>query len=186
MITHEPDEFVLRALRPDDRDTILRWRNSSFVREHMFTPDPIATADHERWFARVMTMDPRLHRILSFADRDLGFVSFARNSNSSTTWTWGLYVGEPDAPRGSGSAIGALALKYAFNELDADEVVSEAMAANDRAIRLYNRLGFHQVGTRVLTRSTPGTPEDVIIFSRSKSASTADMPENEGDASSDA
>lgn len=180
LTTHEPGEFSLRALKPSDRDILLRWRNSDFVRKHMFTPDLITAQDHKRWFEAVFSMDPRLYRVLSRADRDLGFVSFAREDESSTTWTWGIYVGEPDAPRGSGSALGVLALMHAFTELTADKIVSEAMASNNQAIRLYDRLGFCRVGTRVITRTTPGTPEDVIIFSRSHSAWVADAPDGDG------
>jgi UDP-4-amino-4,6-dideoxy-N-acetyl-beta-L-altrosamine N-acetyltransferase len=178
------DEFALRALEPADKDTILRWRNSDFVREHMFTPDLIAVADHERWFARVLDADPCLYRVLTHEGCDLGFVSFARDDDSSA-WTWGLYVGEPDAPRGSGSALGTLALAHAFDELAADAVVSEAMAANERAIRLYDRMGFRRVGTRFITRTMPGTPEEVIIFSRTRSAWAAGAPDDDEYASAD-
>jgi len=182
---YEPDEFALRELKPSDQDTILRWRNSDFVRKQMFKPDVIAAEDHERWFERVLVTDPRLYRILSLADRDLGFVSFTREDDSNATCTWGLYIGEPDAPRGSGSALGALALTHAFTELAADEVISEAMASNDRAIRLYDRLGFRRVDTRVITRTTPGTPEDVIVFSRSRMAWAVDAPDVDGYATAD-
>ncbi len=185
LTSFETKDFVLRALLPADKDTILRWRNSDFVREHMFTPDPIAPSNHERWFARVLTADQRLYRVLTYGDRDLGFVSFARAEDSGGAWTWGLYVGELDAPRGSGSALGALALRHAFNELAADEVVSEAMAKNDRAIRLYDRLGFRRAGMRFITRTTPGTPEEVIIFFRSRAAWLADVPDAGGYASAD-
>jgi UDP-4-amino-4,6-dideoxy-N-acetyl-beta-L-altrosamine N-acetyltransferase len=185
LTTREPHEFVLRALKPTDQDTILRWRNSDYVRTHMFTPDLIAPEEHAGWFEKVLLMDPRLYRVLSLADRDLGFVSFARDDDLYAIWTWGLYIGEQDAPRGSGSALGAMALTHAFTELEAIQVVSEAMAANERAIRLYDRLGFRRVGMRVITRTTPGTPEDVIIFSRSHSAWAADAPDDDGYATTD-
>ena len=185
MTSIETEGFDLRALLPTDKDLILRWRNSDFVREHMFTPDPIDPSDHERWFARVLAADPRLYGVLTHGGRDLGFVSFSRDDDEADVWTWGLYVGEPDAPRGSGSALGALALRHAFTELTASAVISEAMAANDRAIRLYDRLGFRRAGTRVITRSTPGTPEDVTIFSRSRSAWAAGVSDADGYASAD-
>jgi UDP-4-amino-4,6-dideoxy-N-acetyl-beta-L-altrosamine N-acetyltransferase len=182
---YEPGEFSLRELKPTDQDTILRWRNSEFVRQQMFKPDVIGAEDHERWFKQVLATDPSLYRILSLADRDLGFVSFTRKDDSNATCTWGLYIGEPDAPRGSGSALGSLALTHAFTELAADEVISEAMASNDRAIRLYDRLGFRRVDTRVITRTTPGTPEDVIVFLRSRVAWAVDAPDVDGYATAD-
>ena len=145
----------------------------------MYEPDEFALRE------LIPSDQDTIYRILSLADRDLGFVAFTREDASNATCTWGLYIGEPDAPRGSGSALGALALTHAFTELAADEVISEAMASNDRAIRLYDRLGFRRVDTRVITRTTPGTPEDVIVFSRSRMAWAVDAPDVDGYATAD-
>ena len=54
-----------------------------------------------------------------------------------------LYIGEPDS-RGRGYACDALMtmLAYAFDRLDLYLVHVRTLAANDRAIRLFERCGF--------------------------------------------
>ncbi len=166
----EMDEFSLRPLLGEDKCRIRAWRNSDRVRVHMFNPTPISEVDHDQWFTRVLGDDPNRYRILLSGSQPLGFVSFSPVVDAAATWAWGLYVGEPDAPRGSGSALGRLALDHAFVDLGADAVVSEAMISNERALALYSRLGFVRTGTRQVTRLREYGPEDVAIFTISRAA----------------
>ena len=165
----KPDEFSLRPLLEVDEGLIRTWRNSDPVRMHMFSPELIAAKEHQRWFANALAGDSNRYRVLVFGGSPLGFVSFSPVADTGDTWSWGLYIGNPDAPRGSGSALGSLALDHAFSELGARTVVSEAMADNKGALALYSRLGFVRTGMRQVTRRSSSDPEDVVILAISRS-----------------
>jgi UDP-4-amino-4,6-dideoxy-N-acetyl-beta-L-altrosamine N-acetyltransferase len=156
--------FALRPLLLEDRKRLLEWRNSDPVRTQMFNPQQIDPADHAEWFATAIAADPDRYQILLSEGRAIGFVSFAPVEGRPGTWTWGLYVGAADAPRGSGTALGTLALHHATTRLKAHAVRSEAMAGNTRAIRLYERLGFRPAGTRTIRRPGSGSDEQVAVF----------------------
>ncbi len=163
-------KFSLRPLLGEDKYRIRAWRNSDRVRVHMFNPTPISEADHDQWFTRVLGDDPNRYRVLLCGSQPLGFVSFSPVVDAAATWTRGIYVGEPDAPRGSGSAFNRLSLDHAFVNLSADAVVLEVMITNERALALWNRLGYVRTGTRQVTRLRDHGPEDVAIFTISRAA----------------
>ena len=89
-----------------------------------------------------------------------GFVNFGINPRSGVA-DWGFYLA-PDAPRGSGSALGAAALAYAFRELKVRKVCGEAMADNERSVRFHLRLGFREEGRG--QRVDGGVAREVIRF----------------------
>ena len=51
-------QVALRALRPDDKDRLLAWRNSPEVAAYMYTDHQISPEEHARWFAGIEG-DPR-------------------------------------------------------------------------------------------------------------------------------
>jgi len=176
-VAAKPDEFSLRPLLEVDEGLIRTWRNSDPVRMHMFSPELIAMKEHQRWFADALAGDPNRYRVLLGDSRPLGFVSFSPVADTAGAWAWSLYVGDPTAPRGSGSALGSLALDHAFTNLGACTVVSETMADNKAALALYGRLGFVRIGTRQVTRRSSSGPEDVVILSISRAAwSSSESP----------
>jgi UDP-4-amino-4,6-dideoxy-N-acetyl-beta-L-altrosamine N-acetyltransferase len=156
--------FSLRPVTEEDKATLLAWRNSDRVRSHMFTTSVIDERDHELWFSRVLDSARDRHLILLHSSVPIGFVSFTAVTEPDATTSWGLYIGDPGAPRGSGTALGTLALDYAFACLGARAVVSEAMAQNGTAIKLYERLGFERTGSRYIHRDRTAGLEMVIQF----------------------
>jgi UDP-4-amino-4,6-dideoxy-N-acetyl-beta-L-altrosamine N-acetyltransferase len=159
------DMFSLRLVTDEDRATLLAWRNSDRVREHMFTTSVIDERDHERWFAQALHAARDRHLVLLHSSVPIGFVSFTAVAEPDAATSWGLYVGDPAAPRGSGTALGTLALDYAFARLGARVVHSEAMSQNESAIKLYERLGFERTGSRCIHRDGTVGTEMVIQFS---------------------
>ncbi len=160
----DSSDFSLRPVSDQDRDRLLTWRNSTRVRRHMFTTAVIRADEHRRWFSRVMRESRDRHLVLQVDGSPIGFVSFSPVSTEDGATHWGIYIGEPDAPPGSGTALGQLALDYAFGSLGATTVVSEVMSDNQPAIRLYERLGFRSCGERRMLRDHGGAEETVIEF----------------------
>ena len=58
---------------------------------------------------------------------------------------WGFYAA-PDAPHGTGSALGHAVLQHAFQTLKLHKLCGQAIAFNERSIRFHLKLGFLKEG----------------------------------------
>jgi UDP-4-amino-4,6-dideoxy-N-acetyl-beta-L-altrosamine N-acetyltransferase len=149
-------------MQPGDLEQVLEWRNHPDVRRHMFSANPISAQEHLAWFDRT-NRDPQ-RRLLIFERGGVpsGFVQFGPFDPAGAA-PWGFYVA-PGAAAGTGTALGAAALDFAFGELGLHKVSGEALAHNERSIRFHLRLGFNQEG-RLIARHFDGRDHhDVLRF----------------------
>lgn len=127
----------------------------------MFNPLPISPEAHEAWFAQRLREDSNRSQILSLERRPVGIVTFDPVKEESSLWEWGIYLGEVNTPVGTGTRFACKALNHAFETLNAEAILSEALSENCRALSLYERLGFQRQGVRRLKR--PGTAVEVEV-----------------------
>lgn len=80
-------------------------------------------------------------------DRLLGFVAVHDIEWNNQVGEISIGLGEPaDWGKGYGAEAMRLALRYAFHELNLNRVWLTVISYNDRAIRLYEKLGFQHEG----------------------------------------
>lgn len=153
---------VVRPLAAADLPLVRGWRNHPDVRAVMFTTHEISADEHERWFAAA-SADPARHLLVYEADGvPTGFASLVRLRGSDVA-DWGFYLA-PDAPRGSGAALGAAVLDHAFGPLALHKVCGQALASNAASIRLHDKLGFRREG-QLREQHADGTRHhDVVVF----------------------
>ncbi|MGV3468692.1 UDP-4-amino-4,6-dideoxy-N-acetyl-beta-L-altrosamine N-acetyltransferase [Limnobacter sp.] len=134
----------IRKMTQADLETVLTWRNHKEVRRFMFTKHEISEVEHNRWFDRI-SADPRRHLLIyQVHDKALGFVNIHEIAAGGIA-DWGFYTA-PDAPRGTGNALGHAVLRYAFQILNLHKLCGQAIAFNERSIRLHMKLGFLKEG----------------------------------------
>ena len=89
-------------------------------------------------------MDSSRHLLLAEeAGCPFGFVNIQLRDAVAHRAEWGFYL-SPEAPRGSGQALGLAALAYAFDELKVHKLCGEALSSNRRSRNFHERLGFVQ------------------------------------------
>lgn len=138
-----PNQRVRRMCTADLK-RVLEWRNHPDVRSYMYSQHEISLAEHTRWF-EIASSDPDRHLLLFEIDATpLGFTNLYRKAPGGIA-DWGFYVA-PDAPKGTGRALGAAVLRYAFADVGLHKVCGEALAYNERSIRFHQALGFRQEG----------------------------------------
>jgi RimJ/RimL family protein N-acetyltransferase len=77
---------------------------------------------------------------------------------------WGFY-NAPDAPRGSGRAMGRLTLAKAFGEERLHKVFGQVLVDNAGSIRLHQALGFRPEGVlRAHYLDNAGSHHDIHCF----------------------
>lgn len=158
-------KYSLRPVQERDLDLLLAWRNSDRIRAVMYTDHIISMDEHKRWF-QALAKGNAAHALIFEKDgRPLGTVNITRINNSDRSCHWGFYLGEADAPRGSGFTMGYLGLSYIFGTLELDRVTGEAFSFNQASIRFHGKLGFQRergADRRVLKN---GIQVEVFTFS---------------------
>ncbi len=77
----------------------------------------------------------------------------------------GIFIGEKDRwGKGYGQEAMRLLLDYAFNLLNLHNIMLGVFSFNERAIRCYQRLGFHEIGRRREARWIGGIAYDGILM----------------------
>jgi RimJ/RimL family protein N-acetyltransferase len=146
-VNRSEDPVTLKPLDLQDADVIARWGSDpEFCREAAWTVR-LSFAEHQRFHQTLVQYPPHglirlgvIHEglLVGYVDlhgdepyrRELGFVIGERCS-------WG---------RGLGQSAAAAALDYGFHQLSLQEVWAEALDANQRSIRILQRLGMVETG----------------------------------------
>ena len=154
----------LRPIEERDLELMLAWRNSPRIRANMYTAHEITPAEHRAWFARLTREGEAFAFLFEADDRPLGIVNLNHLDRHNGRCHWGFYLGETDAPPGSGSRMAYLALSHVFEELKLHKVIGEAFAFNKGSINYHRKLGFSQEGHFVEHVLRDGSFLDVLSF----------------------
>lgn len=136
----------LRPMAEEDRERVLSWRNQGRIRANMYNDHIIAPDEHDRWFNRALADDTAVYRIFEHQGRPLGFASLTGIDRVHGRSSWAFYLGETDAPRGSGAAMELLMLDEAFGPSGIRKLSCEVFAFNTGVVRLHERFGFEREG----------------------------------------
>lgn len=159
-------DCTLRPMAEQDRALVLSWRNQDRIRANMYSDHVIAPDEHDRWFDRALTDATAAYRIFEHQGRALGFVSFTGIDRVNGRCSWAFYLGEADAPRGSGAAMEFLALDEVFGPLGVQKLCCEVFTFNAGVVRLHQRFGFVQEGLFVRHYLKAGEMQDIVCLAR--------------------
>jgi UDP-4-amino-4,6-dideoxy-N-acetyl-beta-L-altrosamine N-acetyltransferase len=157
-------DYKLRPVEERDLDLVLSWRNSERVRRTMYADHIISVAEHRAWFERLQSSDRLQYLIFEHKGRPVGMVKIDDINRTNRTCYWGFYIGEEDTPKGTGSAMGFLALEHVFGTLGMGRVIGEVLAFNEGSIKFHRRLGFVEEGRFAGHVMRQGVCEDVVSF----------------------
>lgn len=138
--------MALRKIGENDLELMLRWRNHPSVRSSMFRKSVIKLEQHKLWFELESENDDS--EWLMFIDEGSiprGVVYFTEMNSVFRNAFWGFYAA-PDAPPGTGTAMGREALAYYFNDLGFHKLNAEVLESNERSYYFHLKLGFNIEG----------------------------------------
>lgn len=135
----------LRTIAPDELELMLSWRNAPRIRANMFTRHEISLEEHLAWWARIETRGDQRYFMYLHKSKPLGIVAFNGIDTANGNSSWAFYTA-PEAPKGTGSRMGFLALEYVFNVLKLHKLCGEALAFNIPSINFHQKLGFKVEG----------------------------------------
>ncbi|QEA40063.1 UDP-4-amino-4,6-dideoxy-N-acetyl-beta-L-altrosamine N-acetyltransferase [Pistricoccus aurantiacus] len=131
-------------MQADDLDNVREWRNHPDVRRYMYTQHEISPDEHHQWFMRA-SQAPGTH-LLIFEQNGVacGFVNITQVKQGPIA-DWSFHLA-PFAQKGTGFQLGCAVLGHVFDHLTLHKLCGEALAFNERSIRLHRRLSFYQEG----------------------------------------
>lgn len=152
----------VRPMNEGDIDQVLAWRNHPEVRRYMYTQHEISREEHARWFAQASQDSERHLLVFEIDTTPLGFINIHRIASGGIA-DWGFYAA-PDAPNGTGRALGQAALRYAFEAAGLHKLCGQALTFNERSIRLHLSLGFQREGVLRQQHFDGQQYRDVVCF----------------------
>lgn len=127
-------------------EMVLNWRNQKHIRSVMYHDQIISLEEHKKWFERIKEDQRNIVKIFYLDNVPLGVVNFTNIDRKNSKCDWGFYIGNINAPKGSGILMGFLALNFAFEELNIRKICAEIFSFNDKSIRYHQKLGFNREG----------------------------------------
>lgn len=152
----------LRPMRVDDLEQVLAWRNHPDVRRYMFSQREISFDEHSQWYMRASQDISRHLLIFEINEIPLGFVNIHQITTGSIA-AWGFYIA-PDAPKGTGKALGKAALRFTFGQARLFKLCGQVLAHNEKSIRFHENLGFKQEGVLRRQHFDGQEHHDIVCF----------------------
>ena len=139
-------DYQLRKLEKSDLEMVLNWRNSERIRANMYTDHIITIEEHLAWYERVKKDQTVDYLICEYKNIPIGLVNFTNIDRTNNKCYWGFYLGDINAPLGSGIAMEFIALEYAFKILKIRKLCCEVLLFNNKVVKLHKKFSFQEEG----------------------------------------
>jgi len=161
----EPLAVRVRPLRPEDADALHAIRTQPGVADTTLGLPSDRVADSRGFFDALGSDD---HLLVAVLDGEVVGAAglHLRRGKQRHSASVGIMVREELQGRGIGRALLTALLDLADNWLGLTRVQLEVMAENERAIRLYERLGFEREGLKRKAVFRGGRFQDMLVMGR--------------------
>jgi UDP-4-amino-4,6-dideoxy-N-acetyl-beta-L-altrosamine N-acetyltransferase len=140
------EDYQLSKLEKSDLEMVLNWRNSERIRANMYTDYVISLEEHLGWYERIKRDKTCIYLICEYHNKPIGLINFTNIDKKNNKCYWGFYLGEINAPLGSGSALGFLSMEYIYEVINIRKVCSEVLEFNKKSLNLHKKLNFQEEG----------------------------------------
>ena len=163
----------LRALRPEDAEHHLRWRNDPEVVRWAAAGDPcfgpVTAKAIGLGFETMLGLNPRESAVFTVEDLAtgdvIGMADYRDLDPYSGVATLGVTIGERGLwGRGHGSDALRLLVGHLFGAYGLSRLELDTWSGNERAIRAFTGLGFREEGRRRLAVLMEGRRYDRVLF----------------------
>lgn len=139
----------LREINANDTPLIVKWRNSSNIKQNLFTQDDLTEQQHLWWLENKVATGECVQFIIELIEpyRLLGTAFIKNIDKKNRKGEFGMFIGE-DAERGKGygTASAQLTLKYGFDILGLNRIYLSVLSNNVSSIRSCEKVGFRKEG----------------------------------------
>lgn len=142
----------LRASEREDLPLFVRWMNDRRASRYLTVRSPLSLPLEERWFDRMLEHQGSTSWFFVICrledERPIGTTGLFGVDLTAGTAGLGVVLGDPDdTGRGFGSDAIAALIDFGFGSLRLQRIWLDVYDFNERARRVYERLGFVHEGT---------------------------------------
>ena len=157
------DEYSIRAIREEDLEMLLAWRNSERIRSVMLTDHVITWEEHYNWFKKNEHNEPPRNLIFEYKGKAIGYIGYTEYDETNRSCSPGCYLGEEqNVPIDAGMVLFITTMDYAFKYLHMDFLKTEVFKKNKRVVKIDKLLGYQVIGENVVIKS--GVTEQTYIM----------------------
>lgn len=163
----------LRALRSEDAEHHLRWRNDPEVVRWAAAGDPcfgpVTSEAITLAFDTMLRLSPRESAVFTVEDlaggRVIGMADYRDLDPYAGVATVGITIGEKEFwGRGHGSDALRLLMDHLFGAYGLHRLELDTWGGNERAVRAFTRLGFREEGRLRSAVLVTGERHDRVLF----------------------
>jgi len=159
-------------LRPPERDdipTFIEWLSDADLVESLGIRAPFSRVAEESWFDELQKIQGKTtwHFVICLREgrRPIGFCALHDVEPVNGMAELGIGIGErAEWDKGYGSEAMGVLLDFAFGELRLHRVFLHVFEGNERAVHVYERLGFRHEGTEREAYYRHGRFHDVHVM----------------------
>lgn len=141
----EDGDFRMREVRPEDSETLYRWRMQADARPMFLNVDEVPFATHQKYFERYFSPENTDRWfVIEHRGRAVGTLALYGLGAVEGEGEWGrLVVGAEHRGLGAAMAGFRLMLRYG-REMGLRSIRSEVLEANERVTAMHDQLGFRR------------------------------------------
>ncbi len=159
------EDLDLRPYTAEDHARAFAWLCDAELRRLIGTGDPPTRETHEKWFEERRDRDDVLLLAITVGGRHVGNLYFVDIDSAHLRAEVQLYLGEAsETGRGLGTAILRLAKNHGFERLGLNRLYAYAYSYNPRAVRSFEKAGFHIEGCLRGHRVREGHSHDLVVL----------------------
>lgn len=161
------DKVYLSPISSDDAETYCNWLNDPLIAGNIDGAAKVYSLTAEREY--IDTMQKQNAHIYAIINKEtdalIGNIGIEDIDNTSRTATIGVFIGdEENRGKGFGSEALRLACRYAFDRLNLHSLHLWVFSFNERAMNVYKKVGFKEVGRMRESYYLDGKYHDSILM----------------------
>jgi UDP-4-amino-4,6-dideoxy-N-acetyl-beta-L-altrosamine N-acetyltransferase len=149
MKINDYDIIPVYKLSLEKKIMILEWRNHESIRKWMYDSEIISEVLHLKFIENLKNNTKNKYFLVQKNNTEIGVIYFNKIDVINKSTYFGLYANINLS--GVGSALLEIICNYAFEQLKISSLNAEVFKKNKKAIYLYNKFKFREVGKRIVS-----------------------------------
>lgn len=143
------ERVSLRLITHEDTDNILKWRNSSRVRNNFLDQRLFTKEGHRYWLENYVFTGKVVQFIIidNEANKDIGSIYLRDINREHEKAEYGIFIGDEEGlGKGYATEAGRIVVEFAKRELKLHRLYLKVLYENKGAIKSYEKVGFQEEG----------------------------------------
>ena len=161
---------LLRPIRFEDTDSIVRWRNEQSVKSNLLTQQDITAEGHRAYLLDKVASRQCDQFVIDVIDSDVSVGSaFLKDIDvQKGKGEFGIFIGKEGRGRGFAREATSLLLEHAFETLALEQVYLTVFADNAPGIKAYEKAGFAIVSDKTSEVCIDGKTRSLLYMALSR------------------